>query len=543
MADTYTADNGQQVSNNNGVISATGLANPTTPVTLPKTPVPTYVPPPITPIPENTDSAGLQQWLTANSTPPPSTQDIYNADVSNADLTGKQDAVNTATNAVTQEQANLSAINSQLKGISDNTTQEQLKSTGEGLSMPGYNARSLDTQRQNAIAAIPLQAQALASQAKIQSLQGNETAAQNLLTQAQAQVDKLFQIQSTDATNQYNYQQSLIKSVYDYATKEQQAQLDAKKASDAQIYQIATNNLNNAQSVANGLMATDPALAAKISAIDWYNDPNAMSKFTALQAKAAPTKPIGTDNSGGASIGTVGSPTINANATGYTTNDVGGTGLTQAAIDQAAMQYALTGVMPSIGLGSTGQAANKRNAIQNRAGELNAGGNIQANKAVLQANQASLKTQTEYLNTVQRSLANADNGLKQILDVYTNAGLNPTSSTIANKWISDYKTKISGGDQFALQAALQEVANEYQQVFSRGGQVSDTVRNQASKIINENVSLTDLKKIGDELQAQGKIVVGGTQSQINSIANIINGIVGGGTSTQSSGSNDPLGIR
>ena len=82
--------------------------------------------------------------------------------------------------------------------------------------------------------------------------------------------------------------------------------------------------------------------------------------------------------------GTTGAPGINTSSAGYYSTPVEGAGgLTQAAIDQAALQYATTGQMPSIGLGSTGVAGQKKTAILNRAGELGQGTNIAANKASL----------------------------------------------------------------------------------------------------------------------------------------------------------------
>lgn len=236
--------------------------------------------------------------------------------------------------------------------------------------------------------------------------------------------------------------------------------------------------------------------------------------------------------------GITGSPTIDVTQPGYASQAVPGAGgLTQAAIDQAALQYATTGVMPSIGLGSTGAAGQKRNAIENRAGELNSGGNIAANKATLSANTSALKQQTNYINTVTRAINNAQQGVQQLINSFKDKGINDSSLPISNIIQNASKYQLGNGDVSAYKAGLQEVANEYTQVFSRGGQTSESTRNQAQSIIDGNISIANLQKVSDELQQQGDIVIKGAAGQIKSIQDNINGIVTGdsGSSTGSSG--------
>jgi len=245
-----------------------------------------------------------------------------------------------------------------------------------------------------------------------------------------------------------------------------------------------------------------------------------------------------TDN--GRLPGTTGSPTIDATQPGYASQPVPGAGgLSQAAIDQAALHFALTGVMPSIGLGSTGAAGQKRNAIQNRAGELDAGGNIAANKAQLAANTQALDQQTTYLNQTQRSLTNAENGINQLISSFKSKGINNFSLPIANIIANKAKYNLGSGEVSAYNAGLQEVANEYTQVFSRGGQTSDAVRSQAQQIIDGNISIDNLQKVSDELQAQGDIVIKGAAAQINNIQKQINSITSGDTSTPWSFAGEP----
>jgi hypothetical protein len=246
---------------------------------------------------------------------------------------------------------------------------------------------------------------------------------------------------------------------------------------------------------------------------------------TLAETKAA----VGTGDTTG--IGTIGSPEIDTSTAGYTTAIVGSTGMTQAAIDQSAMQYATTGVMPSIGLGSTGQAANKRNAIQNRAAELSQGTTIATTKANLAANQIALSDQVKAMNNVQAALNAADTNFQQVLDSFTGSGLNPSDSTILNKKIAWIRKNLTGGNQFSFDAGIQEVKNDYAIVFSRGGQVTDQARQQADQAINDKISFKDLKAIHEQLNSLGKEIVKARQIQIADIQKLISNPFGNATTT------------
>lgn len=234
-----------------------------------------------------------------------------------------------------------------------------------------------------------------------------------------------------------------------------------------------------------------------------------------------------TSPAGGAALGTTGSPSIDASANGYTSTIVAG-GLTQAAIDQAALAYITSGTMPSIGLGSTGAAMAKRNAIMNRAGELAPGGSITANKAELAANSAALTQQTTYLNSTQRALNNAAAGLKQVTDAFQGK-INDQTMPVANVLANAAKYNLDPATVASYKAALAEVGNEYSQVFSRGGVNTVSSHFQAQDIIDGNISVSDLAQVGTELQAQGKIVIDGTNAQIKQIQGQLNTNLSGAT--------------
>lgn len=253
-----------------------------------------------------------------------------------------------------------------------------------------------------------------------------------------------------------------------------------------------------------------------------------------------------TSNDNKAASGITGSSQIDATTPGYTDKIVGNTGISQSAIDQAALTYAMTNKMPALGLSGKGQMAAAKQAILNRAGELNKGGNISANQATLKSLSSTLTQQTEYFNNVQRSLSNAENGFQQITTAFSKAGLNPSESKFVNTKVNNINN-LFGKNSEALrtfQAGLYEVQNEYAQVFSRGGQRTLEGNKEAQDLLSGDLSIRDLLSIQKELQQQGGIVVNGSQAQVQKIQDQINNIINpGGNKKSTNNANDPLGIR
>ena len=222
---------------------------------------------------------------------------------------------------------------------------------------------------------------------------------------------------------------------------------------------------------------------------------------------------------------------IDASSPDYTTKLLPGVGLTQSALDLAALNYLTTGQMPSLGLGSSAQTKAQRAAIINRAGQLGSGGNIAANKASLQANAASLKQQTEYLNNTQRAISTADANFQLLVNTAQKAGINDQSSPIINQLQNAISRNIIGnGDLNQFYTGIQTLRTEYATVLARGGQVTDSVRSEANQLIPDNISLANLNKVYQYIKQEGGNVVSGAQAQVQSIQNSINGIVGGNAS-------------
>lgn len=227
-------------------------------------------------------------------------------------------------------------------------------------------------------------------------------------------------------------------------------------------------------------------------------------------------------NTATTAIGTFGSPTIDPTIEGYSTKIVPGTGgLTRSALDQKANFYLTSGTPIPVGRG--GAQGQQNAAIANRMAEIDPTGNIAANKTQFGSLSGSLRKQQAYFDTTQRSLANAEAGFNQVIGAFQGK-VNLSQYPTINAAVNAVKGQIDPGTISAFNAGLQEVANEYTQVFSRGGQVTDSVRNRAQSIANGNLSLPDLQKTLDELQQQGSIVINGSKDQIKKINDQIAGL-------------------
>jgi hypothetical protein len=240
--------------------------------------------------------------------------------------------------------------------------------------------------------------------------------------------------------------------------------------------------------------------------------------------------PMAGQGGNGSPIGTTGNPAIDPTIDGYSTKVIQGTGgLTQAAIDQRALNYLSSGGTPPVG--RTGLAGIQNTAISNRMAELDPTGNLASNRVQLKALSSSLTKQQTYLDQTERSISNAENGFQQIVNTFQGK-VNPSNFPSVNAALNAIAGQTDPGTISAFKSGLQEVANEYTQVFSRGGQVTDSVRNRANDILNGNLSIPQLQQVLAELQQQGDIVIQGAKDQISKINDQITGL-GQGSSRSS----------
>jgi hypothetical protein len=191
--------------------------------------------------------------------------------------------------ALINAQGELQGYNAQLQGIANETTQAGLKLREEGISAGAISGRNIANERDAAIRSLPIQSLALISQGKVATAQGNVALAQQLQQQAQAKLDKTFDIQMNYQQSLFDYSQKKRDAVMQYADKLQTQQLNAKAQADQNAWNVKQDSIKNAQSVANSLLQSQPQLASQISAIDW-SKPTAQAEYAALltQAKQDP---------------------------------------------------------------------------------------------------------------------------------------------------------------------------------------------------------------------------------------------------------------
>lgn len=158
-----------------------------------------------------------------------------------------------------------------------------------------------------------------------------------------------------------------------------------------------------------------------------------------------------------------------------------------------------------------------------------------AEGAGLKSDSASLTDQQKYYDDVNRAITSADNAFKQVITIAKNKGLN-TGVPLANALANKTKYNLGDADVVAFEAGLTEVQNEYNQVFSRGGAVTDTVRNLSSGLFNNSLSIAQLQQMHDELKSIAGITLQSTQDNINQIKTRL----GGGGATGTSGTSGSI---
>jgi hypothetical protein len=196
--------------------------------------------------------------------------------------------------------------------------------------------------------------------------------------------------------------------------------------------------------------------------------------------------------------------------------------------------------------GSSTDGKTLKNAIGNKSSALVTASGV--NQSELQqayaGASATVKKQITDLNSVDASLKSATTNGDQVINIFGQAGINLNDATFANQTLNDISKQIGdSGTIRAYQAALQEVANDYSNVFSRGGMATVSSNARAQDILNGNITIGDLQQSLSTLQTLGGGIISSRQNQLNNLdttgtlSQFYNYIYGSPTGNNSGGSN------
>lgn len=154
---------------------------------------------------------------------------------------------------------------------------------------------------------------------------------------------------------------------------------------------------------------------------------------------------------------------------------------------------------------------------------------------------SALTQQTDYLNTTQRAFNTANDTLNALTSWMGQNGINASQFPDFNSFTNYLKSKgIDPGAAGGYNAQIATLRTEYAQVLSRGGQVTDTARNEANQLIPDGLAPAQLQVVADRLKVDATNVVNDAQNQIN----VINAqIQKTNPQTQFSGTNNLLGMK
>jgi hypothetical protein len=210
----------------------------------------------------------FDRFISSQPTPPSATgiySDLYkNSGVAaaQADLAAKQQAVRDA-------RAGFDAVNARIAGIAAEGEAMNLRQEGRQVPTFMISGAQAENNRQTAIRALPLQIEALAAQSKIAAAQGDAELSQGILNQAQTHLDTMFNLRVQDAQANYAYRTKLVEAVYNFASDQERARLDAIKTKDAQDFELRRDKVAFAQSLAKAAIENgQSSIASRLMALD-----------------------------------------------------------------------------------------------------------------------------------------------------------------------------------------------------------------------------------------------------------------------------------
>ncbi len=251
-----------------------------------------------------------------------------------------------------------------------------------------------------------------------------------------------------------------------------------------------------------------------------------------------------------------------ANTPGLANSIAAGTKYSPNAIYQAALEYALTGAQPSLGLGTAAQVQNARASVLNVAGAIAsaAGTTLPELQAEYSANEDSLTTILPQANTTILNATNATTNFNNLVSLSQNMDAStPTLAIpILEKWLQTGQVEAGGNQQVNdyvsylttslteyakvvtgqnSGAGVTQFANEEAQGLLNAGLSASAVQNWVSTVaqpamssrVNASIGQVNTisSTIGDLLQVTASGVTSG--QALNTPATVGNGGSGGGS--------------
>lgn len=178
-------------------------------------------------------------------------------------------------------------------------------------------------------------------------------------------------------------------------------------------------------------------------------------------------------------------------------------GLTPEGRQDAAMQYAITGAMPPMGMGGS----KDRESIMNEAAKIrrDAGITVEdqiSGRAGLKADTKSLEKIQPQMDSVEAFEGTAKSNMQNALRL-ANKGAGTSGGSVVNRWIQAGRKATGDPDVAAFNAALYTASTEYAKVMSgavNNQSLTDSARAEAeNKVINAADSPEAIKKVYDEV--------------------------------------------
>lgn len=196
--------------------------------------------------------------------------------------------------------------------------------------------------------------------------------------------------------------------------------------------------------------------------------------------------------------------------------------LSGPALDMTANLYAQTGTLPPMGMGKAG--ATVRQAIINRAAELNPDANIAQNKASYGADTGSLKklqAQTDAVSAFESTAAANSKILDDVLKRTPDIG-----AKFLNKPLRAIEGQLGSEDVAAFNTIRQSVQNEYARIISNpnlSGTMSDSARKEAETLLSPDATVGQIRAALKILKAEAANRHKSYQDQIGTIKGRMSG--------------------